>query len=103
MEVFRFKDVIWRGGGELYGVCSGCLTGSLSCQHWCGITCSSDMVLGRAARNLRIKMKNRALISKETCNLCICLKKKKTFFFGKMKSCYRFLNSEPIFIIQKLN
>ena len=44
MEVFRFKGVVWRGvveGGGLYGVCSGCLTGSLSCQHWCGITGSA--------------------------------------------------------------
>ena len=28
------------GGGELYGVCSVCLAGSLSCQQWGGITCS---------------------------------------------------------------
>ena len=53
MEVYCFKGVVSRGGGlgggsgggglgeELYGVCSVCLTGSLSCQHWCGITCST--------------------------------------------------------------
>ena len=45
MEVFRFKGVAWKGvveggGGWLYGVCSDCLTGSLSCQQWWGITCS---------------------------------------------------------------
>ena len=28
------------GGGGLHGVCSVCLTGSLSCQQWGGITCS---------------------------------------------------------------
>ena len=46
MEVCFFKGVVWRGGGVegggggLYGVCSVCLTGSLSCQQWWGITCS---------------------------------------------------------------
>ena len=55
MEVCCFKGGVWMGvvggwwfpgdrggvwGGGLYGVCSVCLTGSLSCQHWCGITCS---------------------------------------------------------------
>ena len=30
----------WLRGGGLYGLCSVCLTGSLSCQHWVGITCS---------------------------------------------------------------
>ena len=43
MEVFPFKGVVWRGvveGGGLYVVCFVCLTGSLSCQHCGGITCS---------------------------------------------------------------
>ena len=35
------KGVVWRGvveGEGFYGVCSVCLTGSLSCQQWGGIT-----------------------------------------------------------------
>ena len=32
------EGVGWGGG--VYGVCSVCLTGSLSCQQWGGITCS---------------------------------------------------------------
>ena len=33
-------EVRWGWGGGVYGVCSVCLTGSLSCQQWGGITCS---------------------------------------------------------------
>ena len=37
-----FLEVGWGlgRGRVLYGVCSICLTGSLSCQQWGGITCS---------------------------------------------------------------